>query len=417
MRQEKILTLLKQKESGKLEFKEAKREVPSSLYETVCAFLNRDGGDILLGVHDSGEIIGIDESIIDKMMTDIIAKSNNPEILDPPFIIFPEKINLDGKWILYIQVPESSSVYRCKGVVYDRGADGDFKLKEPERIAVLTNKKKGYYSEARVYHHLEMSDLDSTVFKKTRNRIYSKNPEHPWLTLSDEEMLTRAGLIKKDIETHTKGLTLAAALLFGKEETIQGIIPQYKIDILVKQQDLARYDDRLDIRTNLLEAYPAIMSFLERYLPDPFYMEKDVRLSLREKIFREAVANLLVHREYLHQFPARIIIYRGQVEFTNPCNPVYNGNIDNDDYLPNQKNPIISKFFLQLGWVEEIGSGIYNIKKYLPFYTPGRKAIFNEDIVFTTIIPIPSPEDLQKRNIKETTLHGEVTPQVTPQVT
>jgi ATP-dependent DNA helicase RecG len=90
-------------------------------------------------------------------------------------------------------------------------------------------------------------------------------------------MLTRAGLIKKDIETHVKGLTLAAALLFGKEETIQGIIPQYKIDILVKQRDLARYDDRLDIRINLLEAYPAIMSFLERYLPDPFYMERDVR--------------------------------------------------------------------------------------------------------------------------------------------
>jgi ATP-dependent DNA helicase RecG len=124
------------------------------------------------------------------------------------------------------------------------------------------------------------------------------------------------------------------------------------------------------------------------------------------------VANLLVHREYLHQFPARIIIYRDQVEFTNPCNPVYKGNIDDDDFLPNQKNPIISKFFLQLGWVEEIGSGIYNIKKYLPFYTPGRMAIFNEDIIFTTIIPIPTPEDLQTRNIKETTLHGEVTTEV-----
>ncbi len=109
---------------------------------------------------------------------------------------------MEGKWILYIQVPESSSVYRCKGVVYDRGADGDFKLKEPERIAVLTNKKKGYYSEARVYHHLEISDLDAAVIPKIRNRIYSKNSEHPWLSLSDEEMLTRAGLIKNDIEAH-----------------------------------------------------------------------------------------------------------------------------------------------------------------------------------------------------------------------
>ncbi len=392
MRQDKIFALLKQKESRTLEFKEAKRGVPSSLFETVCAFLNRDGGNIFLGVDDSGEITGIEEASLDKIIKEITVNSNNSQVLDPPFILFPEKINLDGRWILHIQVPESSSVFRCKGIVYDRSSDGDFKLKEPERITALTNKKKGFYSESRVYPFLELSDLDAEVIRKTRNRIYSRNPEHPWLPLSDEEMLVRAGLIKKDLDTGVKGLSLAAVLLFGKEETIQNIIPQYKIDVLVKRRDLSRYDDRLDVRSNLLEAYPAIMNFLERYLPDPFYMEKDVRLSLREKIFREAVANLLVHREYLHQYPARIIINSGKVVFTNPCNPVFKGNIEIDNVYPHQKNPLISKFFLQLGWVEEIGSGIYNINRYLPLYSPGRNASFVEDNIFTTTIPIPGPD-------------------------
>jgi ATP-dependent DNA helicase RecG len=144
MRRERILALLEQKESSKLEFKEAKRKVPSSLFETVCSFLNRDGGDIFLGVHDSGEIIGIDDSVIDKMITEITINSNNPQVLDPPFILFPEKINVEGRWIIYIQVPEASSVFRCKGIVYDRGADGDFKLKEPERIAALAKKRKAF---------------------------------------------------------------------------------------------------------------------------------------------------------------------------------------------------------------------------------------------------------------------------------
>jgi ATP-dependent DNA helicase RecG len=134
-------------------------------------------------------------------------------------------------------------------------------------------------------------------------------------------------------------------------------------------------------------------------------MEKDVRLSLREKIFREAVANLLVHREYLHQFPARIIISSDQVVFTNPCNPVFKGNIEVNNYYPYQKNPLISKFFLQLGWVEEIGTGIYNINKYLPFYSPGRKASFMEDVIFTTTIPIPKLNGLQMRDMKKTTPH------------
>jgi len=183
MRLEKILALLSGKETGELEFKEARNTVPSSLFETVCAFLNRDGGDILLGVHDSGEVLGIDEAVIDKMIKEITINSNNPQVLDPPFILFPEKINLEGQWILHIQVPEASSVFRCKGIVYDRSADGDFKLKEPEQIAALANKKKGFYSEARVYPVLKLYDLDAAVFKKTRNRIYSKDPEHPWLLL------------------------------------------------------------------------------------------------------------------------------------------------------------------------------------------------------------------------------------------
>jgi len=131
-------------------------------------------------------------------------------------------------------------------------------------------------------------------------------------------------------------------------------------------------------------------------------MEKDVRISLREKIFREAVANLLVHREYLHRYPARIIITRDQVEFTNPCNPVFKGDLEANNYIPQQKNPLISKFFLQLGWVEEIGTGIYNVNRYLPFYVPGGKASFKEDVIFTTIIPIPSADELRKPEVKKT---------------
>ena len=41
---------LTQKERRTIEFKEARQDLPRNLFETVCAFLNRDGGVILLGV-------------------------------------------------------------------------------------------------------------------------------------------------------------------------------------------------------------------------------------------------------------------------------------------------------------------------------------------------------------------------------
>ena len=44
----------------------------------------------------------------------------------------------------------------------------------------------------------------------------SRTANHPWKSLSDEELLRSAGLILKDPERQMEGITLAALLLFGK---------------------------------------------------------------------------------------------------------------------------------------------------------------------------------------------------------
>ena len=48
--------LMKQGEGISVEFKECRRSLNRDVYETVCAFLNRHGGSLLLGVNDSDEI-------------------------------------------------------------------------------------------------------------------------------------------------------------------------------------------------------------------------------------------------------------------------------------------------------------------------------------------------------------------------
>ncbi|MBT3199763.1 MAG: hypothetical protein HN350_07585 [Phycisphaerales bacterium] len=42
----RLQSLLSQGESRKVEFKAARQGLNRNLYETVCGFLNRDGGDI-----------------------------------------------------------------------------------------------------------------------------------------------------------------------------------------------------------------------------------------------------------------------------------------------------------------------------------------------------------------------------------
>jgi ATP-dependent DNA helicase RecG len=51
--------------------------------------------------------------------------------------------------------------------------------------------------------------------------------------------------------------------------------------MLVKKENVNRYDDRLDLRVNLIESYPSMLRFIEKHLPDPFYLEGYTRISLR----------------------------------------------------------------------------------------------------------------------------------------
>ena len=56
MTQEELKQITSQSERRTIEYKEAWSELPSNLFETVCAFLNRDGGVIVLGAHNDGTI-------------------------------------------------------------------------------------------------------------------------------------------------------------------------------------------------------------------------------------------------------------------------------------------------------------------------------------------------------------------------
>lgn len=197
---------------------------------------------------------------------------------------------------------------------------------------------------------------------------------------------------QRDIQTGKTGFTLSAILLFGKNETILSAVPHHKTDAIVRVENLDRYDDRDDIRCNLIESYDRLMAFIGKHLNDIFYLEGDVRVSVRDKLFREIVANLLIHREYSNAFPAKLIIRKNEVYTENANKPHGHGEINIDDYSPFPKNPSIARLFKEIGWAEELGSGIKNIEKYCKIYAKTRP-VFIEDDIFTTVIKIKQSAD------------------------
>jgi len=130
----KIKFLIEQGEGISIEFKKADKQLPENLFETVCAFLNRKGGEILLGIDDNKNITGVDDNKTEILCKQIANLSNNSQKLFPSFLLEPQIIKFENKKLIYIFIPISSQVHKCNGKIYDRSSDGDFILKTDDQI-------------------------------------------------------------------------------------------------------------------------------------------------------------------------------------------------------------------------------------------------------------------------------------------
>lgn len=394
---ERLQTLIDQGEGVNVEFKTSSIALNKDAFDSICGFLNRSGGHLILGVQDDGTVNGVQADKVQGIIDGLVANANNPQKLSPPYYVSPEVLDMNGKKVIVVYVPESSQVHATKGRIYDRNQDGDFDItNQQDQVSQLYLRKQNSYSENQVYPYVELSDFKESLFDKVRNLARNQQPKHPWLAMTNEELLRSAGLYKKDMKTGQSGYTLAAVLLFGKDETIQSVVPHYKTDAIARKENTDRYDDRDDIRTNLFESYDRLMAFVAKHLSEKFHLINTQRINVRDNLFREVIANLLVHREYTNAFPAKFIIEADQVRAENWNKPHGSGNIDPANFSPYPKNPIIAKLFKEIGWVDELGSGIRNTYKYTELYTPGAKPTFTEGDVFEIIIPLSQKTSEEK---------------------
>jgi len=405
-----LLDIINSGESLTVEFKECSIRMNRDVYESICAFLNRQGGHLFLGVKNDGTITGVDQAALPEIKKDLVTTLNNPQKINPPLYALPEAFTIEGKTLLYLAVPESSQVHRCNGRIFDRNEDGDFDItNQPDSVAHLYIRKQSTFSENRIYPYVTLSDFRSDLIQRVRAMVRETNPEHPWRGMDDEVLLQSARLHQRDYQSGEQGYTLAAVLLLGKDDVLQTIVPHYRTDAIARRINLDRYDDRDDIRTNLIESYDRLMAFVAKHLPDPFHLEKDQRINLRERIFREVVTNILIHREFLSAFPAKFIIEELQVRTENANRPHGHGMINPADFTPYPKNPVIARFFREIGRADELGSGVRNLYKYTRIYSGGADPQLIEDDVFKIIIPTSMVDTEQ--------VTEQVTGQVTEQVT
>jgi len=397
---ENIREIVKEKENTILEFKEYKKSLDPDIYETVCSFANHDGGNIFIGVNDkTHEITGVPKEIVDKLKIDFLNGVSNPNKISPKLLYELSDIEVNGKIVLYTTIYPSPSVHKLNGNrIFDRIDETDKDITDtPDLVANLYLRKKQTYSENDIYPYCRMDQLREDLINKARILANNndRNHNHPWATMDNMELLRSAGLYLEDPLTGKKGFTLGCILLFGKDETIMAVCPQHRTDCLKRIKNIDRYDDRDDIRTNLIDSYDRMMAFIAKHLDSGFAIGEDTRrYSPRDLLFREAIANSLIHREYRDRTTATMVIEKDKVTFTNGCISLGRGILKVGSFSPKSKNPRIAAVFHNMGLADELGSGVRNMFTYNKVYS-NAEPIIKEGDVFEITIPLVSNEEVK----------------------
>lgn len=163
-----ILDLIKTGESEKLEFKstlrtnietgETDKRMEKAVLKTLVAFLNTDGGTLLVGVSDDGSIRGADEESFanrDKMglhLTNLIASQIGNGFL--PYISF-KTVDFDGKAVIWVRCLECPKPVFLKDgkieIFYVRSGPSTVELTGMNLINYVNNRRTEMVRRGRMF--------------------------------------------------------------------------------------------------------------------------------------------------------------------------------------------------------------------------------------------------------------------------
>lgn len=163
-----IKSILKIGETIAVEFKRCGNGIENDVYESICSFLNRFGGDLFMGVLDDGTVCGVPEKAAPDMVKNFISCISNPALFSPTVYITPEILSYEGKTIIHVHVFSSAEVHSFKKVIYDRVNDADVKVTATAQIAQMYIRKQNIFTERKIYPYARMEDLRLDLLPKIR---------------------------------------------------------------------------------------------------------------------------------------------------------------------------------------------------------------------------------------------------------
>lgn len=332
-------------EDEKTEFK---REFSDSIYKTVTAFANTDGGDIYIGVDDKGNIVGIEN--FDDTYTRIangIRDSIFPDVSD-----LIQYTHEEGH-IIHISVKDGmqkpyclkSKGFRPEGVYIRQGASNS--PASWELIKKMINNSNGIWEEQiSIEQNLEFNETEK--FFKNNNKDFDVSKFNV-LKIRNRDYYTNLGWLMSD----QCSFSVKIAVFSDISCTVFRDKQEFKGSVCRQFEDTLKYLDFANRTSSVIEG--AYRTDIRDYPP----------LALRE-----CLLNALVHRSYDYNGSVIININDTKTEFIS-LGGLMPG-LTKEEIMAGvsvQRNPGLANIFFRLGLIEAYGTGIRRIYELYKDYS------------------------------------------------
>jgi ATP-dependent DNA helicase RecG len=318
---------------------------PSELARYAIGLANAKGGTLVVGVGPEGALEGAPD-LHPLQLTHALY-----ELTQGRLTVNCSQSVLEGKALLVVSVPRSQTVLATPTgeVITWNGA-----RLEPLEAAALEPAPELDFT-ATVPPTSSLSDLDPLEVHRLRSVLESRRGAD-LAQLPDLDLLRALGALEGDQPN------LAGILLAGTARALRRYVPQAEIDYYHH----ATGDMEFEFRETLQKPLPAVLERLREIIQARNrYEGLQVGLfrievwDFDEVVYREAILNALVHRDYTSRDTVQIHHFPNNLEITNPGG--FAGGVSEENILrhaPKRRNPVLAEALARLGYIERAGVGV-----------------------------------------------------------
>ena len=354
-------------EDSTIEFKE-KIHHRDSLADEIAAFANTKGGVILIGVDDKGQIIGVTKDKLDSYEKTVLEICNDS--LKPVVHIYTEKIVIEDKYLLKIEVPRSLFVHESPNGYFKRQGSSKRKM-PPDQLARLMQSR----SQARII------SFDEQVVPNTNISILNQGLYMRFISNKKDKVtdLCKRRLLKKENGDYC---ATVAGLLMCCDQPDKYLYNSFIQAVFYNgtKKDANYQIDAKDFKSTpdcqIIEAF----KFVERYnqISAIKIVGREERPQYSMKAVFEAIVNAVIHRDYSkHGSKIRLFMFADRLEIYSPGALVNTLTVDTLSDNQATRNELLSRLLSEITLEDNINKTV-NRRYFLERRGEGVGIILNE---------------------------------------